>query len=58
MQHFHGSSLFLLLPGEADSLSLDFSQPRPAETAPGIPILTSLSVPSSWPSCQFILPLG
>lgn len=37
---------------------LGFSQPRPAETAPGMPILTFLSVPSAWPSCQFILPSG
>lgn len=37
---------------------LEFSQSRPAETAPGTPILSSLSVLSSWPRCQFILPSG
>lgn len=65
MESFNGSHSFLLLSGEWTVVvtheferGLDFSQPRPAETAPGMPILTSLSVLSSWPSCQFILPSG
>lgn len=65
MEHFNGSHSFLLVSGEMDGFvtyelerGLDFSQPRPAETAPGMPIFTSLSVLSSWPSCQFILPSG
>lgn len=51
MQHFYGPHSFLLFDGDTDDLfpyrfvtRLGFSLPRPAETAPGRPILTSLSV--------------
>lgn len=52
MQHFYGSHSFLLLNctvfiPHGFPRRLGFSQPRPAETAPGMPLLTSLSVPSS-----------
>lgn len=51
MQHFYGPHSFLLFDGDTDDLfpyrfvtRLGFSLPRPAEIAPGRPILTSLSV--------------
>ena len=51
MQHFYGSHSFLLFGEDMDDLfpyrfvtRLAFSLRRPAETAPGTPVLTSLSV--------------